>query len=337
MNVLFAGYKNPSFWAVTDYVEMALMEMGHQVSYFDYRSYWIPGRLRDRFRALEDWDCRTLNRRLRSKIDKIRPDLFLVMGGYTLEPETIQAARRAGAIAAAWYADYPLLFEHYLLLAPYYNHFFTSGTDALSRHRDAGNDRGHWLPFACLPNLHCPIPREENELSRYRSEVSFVGSLYPERVRLLEKLTDFKLAIWGPRWDRLPAGHPLHPFVRGGAIRTEEWMKVVSGTEVALNFMGSSGFPIDPKTVTMANSRCFELLGCGAFQLVDAKEDVRKLFVSGRELVWFENDGEIVSLIHHYLKAASERESIARRAREAAERAHTYQHRLSELFEVCGQ
>jgi len=337
MKVLFVGYKNPAFWAVTDYVEVALTGMGHHVLFFDYRSYWVPGRLRDRVGILDDWDRWVLNRRLRSKIHEFRPDVFLVLGGHTLEPETIQAARRAGAIATAWFADYPLLFERYVVLAPHYDRFFASGTDALSRHRRAGNDRGHWLPFACLPDLHRPVSLSWAEQEQYRSDVAFVGSMYPERVALFEKLTEFNLAIWGPGWDRLAAGHPLRPFVRGGAVRTEEWLKIIAGTATAVNFMGSSGFPIDPQMITMANSRCFELLGCGAFQLVDAKEDVQRLFVSGRELVWFEDAGEAVLLIRQYLAETAEREAVARRAREVAERAHTYRHRLSELFEVCGR
>ena len=337
MKVLLVGYKNPAFWAVTDYIEMALIEMGHQVAFFDYRSYGIPGRFRERFQALESWDRRTINQRLRAKIQQFRPDLFLVNGGYTLEPETIHAARRGGAMTANWFADYPLLFERYLILAPHYDHFFTSGTDALARHRQAGNDRGHWLPFACLPDLHRPVPLEKADRERYHSDVTFVGTAYPERIALLEKLTEFNLVVLGPGWGRLSADHPLRPFVRGAAIRTEEWLKVISGTKIAINFMGSSGFPIDPKTVTMANSRCFEFLGCGAFQLVDAKKDVRRLFVSGRELVWFENADDAASLIRHYLKASTERQAIARRAREAAERTHTYRHRLTELIEVCGK
>ena len=84
MKVLLVGYKNPAFWAVTDYVEMALAEMGHQVFFFDYRSFRVPGRLRARVRALDAWDLRALNRRLRSRIGQVGPDIFLVLGGHTL-------------------------------------------------------------------------------------------------------------------------------------------------------------------------------------------------------------------------------------------------------------
>jgi len=101
MRVLFSGYKNPHFQAVTDYIETALKDMGHEVLYFDYRSYSLPGRLRERMAFLENWDRRRLNGRLIEAARAFRPDLFLVCGGYTIEPRTVAAIRRSGAVCAA--------------------------------------------------------------------------------------------------------------------------------------------------------------------------------------------------------------------------------------------
>ena len=43
----------------------------------------------------------------------------------------------------------------------------------------------------------------------------------------------------------------------------------------------------------------------------------------------------VLGLRAHHLAKRPGREAVARRAREAAGRALTYRHRLSELFEVC--
>lgn len=338
MKILFVGYKNPSFWAVTDYIEIALKEMGHDVLYLDYRSYLLPGRVRDRVPLLERWDLDRINRRIRSTLWEFRPELFLVAGGYNLQHATVHEARRAGAVSAVWFADYPLFFERYLQLAPHYDRFFTSGTDALEKHTAAGNVRGHWLPFACLPDLHRRVELAQDERETYESDVAFIGAPYPERIHLMNLLIPFKPAIWGPGWkERLPAGHPLLPFIRGGSLRTDQWIRAISGCKIAMNYMGSSGFQLDPKEEKMANSRVFELLGCEAFQIVDNKEDVLRLFASGRELVCFEAQEEVPEIIGHYLKHAQEREAIAHRARESAVQSHTYHQRLADLIRICGK
>ena len=108
MKILFAGYRNPSFWAVSDYIEMALGQMGHHVEFFDYRRFLLPGRLRDRLPALHRWDLRRLNASLESSISAFKPRLFLVAGGYTVDPRPVLMARRSGAVTAAWYLIIPI-------------------------------------------------------------------------------------------------------------------------------------------------------------------------------------------------------------------------------------
>ena len=323
------------YWTITEYMEMAFRDLGHQLEFFDYRSFMIPGRLRDRIPAFNAWDLKRINRRLYSKIQEYKPDFFFVIGGYTLEPETIQAARRGGAIAGIWNADYPYLFERYLELGKYYDCFFASGKDALSRCARAGL-QSHWLPFACVPEIHRPVHLSSADEKRFSSDILFFGTPYSERIRLFQKLTEFNLAIWGPGWDRLPVGHSLRPFIRGGPLKTQEWVKAVSGTKIAINYMGSSGFDMDPAKESMANSRVFELLGCGAFQLVDAKEDLKALFRSGSEMVWFTKDEEVVDIARYYLSHPEERKAIGQRAREAALKTHTYRHRVEEMLKVLG-
>ncbi len=335
LKVLFAGYKNPNYRAVTDFIEAGLVELGHDVRFFDYRGFVLPGRARDRFPALERWDRARLNRRLRALARDYRPHLLLVNGGHTLEPETIRAVRETGAKTALWTSDYPLLIDVYVKLAPHYDRYFLSGTDVVEHHRRAGNPDGIFLPFACLPDLHKPVELDDADRRRYRCDVFFAGTAYPERVALLTALAGLgvELAIWGPGFEALPEGHPLRRRVRGSALSTEGFVKAASGCKLAFNFMGN---PMAPQMEELCNSRVFELLGCGACQLVDAKGDVRKLFQNGRELLWFENEAQLLELTRRWLSDDEGRRALGRRAREAALAQHTYRHRLTELIRACG-
>jgi len=335
MKILFVGYKNPHFQAVTDYIEMALLAMGHEVRFADYRGYRLPGRLRDRVAVLQRWDQARINEGIRRAAREFRPELFLVNGGYTLEPETIRCAKDAGAITALWMSDFPALVDVLVRLSAHFDHYFLPGTDAVEYFRAAGRTQGRFLPFACLPELHRPVALERGEVGRFTSDVAFAGTPYPERVVLLEAISKLgvDLAVWGPGWDRLPAGHPVRRHVRGGAIGSADFVKAAAGCKIAFNFMGQ---PCVSPREELCNSRVFELLGCGAFQLVDAKKDVLRLFVSGRELVAFEDERQMLDQIRHYLSHGEQRVEVAKRGREAALAAHTYRHRLTELLHVCG-
>jgi spore maturation protein CgeB len=336
MKIHLVSYKNPAYWTVSDYIEATLKEMGHEVLYSSFRDYLLPGRLRDRFPALQTWDLARVNAAIRRLGDGFKPDLFLAAGGHTLEPETIRAAKSGGAVTVLWTSDYPLNVEKFIALAPHFDHYFLSGTDALEHHRAKGNDRGHFLPFACLPELHRPVELSSADAARFACDVAFAGTPYPERLSLLEavaRIDGVTLGVWGPGWNRLPASSPLKRWVRGGPLDAEDFVKSASACKLAFNHMGN---PMAPQMEEMCNSRVFELLGCGACQLVDAKRDVVKLFQSGRELVAFKNEAELLSQVRRLLADAGEREGLKKRAREAALAKHTYRHRISEILDIAG-
>ena len=76
-------------------------------------------------------------------------------------------------------------------------------------------------PFAAPRRFAFP---EEKEL--YGHDVVFVGSWYPERAALLEKLRDFDLAIWGPGWEMLPESSALRQHLRGAHTSPGQWRKI---------------------------------------------------------------------------------------------------------------
>ena len=56
MKVLFTGYHNPNYPTVTEYIEQALKELGHEIVVLDEGRHLLPGRLRVRSRLLEAMD-----------------------------------------------------------------------------------------------------------------------------------------------------------------------------------------------------------------------------------------------------------------------------------------
>ena len=81
------------------------------------------------------------------------------------------------------------------------------------------------------------------------------------------------------------------------------------------------------------NPRVFEIMGSGAFQLVDANAYLREHFTG--TLAMYEGYDQLRGLVAHYLADPSAREAEAARS-QAAAAPHTFDRRVASLLATCG-
>ncbi|ODS31692.1 MAG: glycosyltransferase [Candidatus Scalindua rubra] len=341
MKILYSGYHNPNFITITEYVERAISQLGYELETYDYRQHIIPYRISERMPFLYRWDMNKLNNGLIKCISRFKPDIFLVNWGGTFYPETIaEIKKRFNVITINWLIDFPGepgVLETAIKVVPSYDYFFAQSTDALEVHEKHGNKGGVWLNAACDPETHKQLELTDEEKKKYGCDVCFVGSMYPERVELLETLTDFDLGIWGPGWKNSDINSPLKKHIRGGSVTPETWVKIYNASKIVINYMGHYGEDIDEDKVYQASPRVFETLACGSFQIVDAKKDVVTLFKSGEHLVCFKEIGEVKELVRYYLNHHQERNEIAQKGYNEALEKHTYVHRVKDLLIAIGK
>jgi len=332
MKVLLSGTLNPRFEALPEYLAAALRRLGNEVTLFDHRDFFLPGRLRSRVAALERFDRSRLNARLLKTVRRLRPDLLIVNQGTVLARSTIDEARALGARCVNWFSDFPAEFETGLEVAPAYDAFFLGSSFAAARHREAGLRRSFWLPFGCDPEQHYPDRERDARSPRHGDvpEVVFVGSHYPERQILLRFLRGLPVGVWGPGWERAADDPHLRPMIRGGALRPGAWRRLYAGCRVALNIHYGSFGPPDASG-GLANTRVFEILGCGAYQVVDRQGDVLRLFRDGEHLVLYSSGEELRARVEEALLDEGRRREVARRGRDEALARHTYAHRAGVL------
>jgi len=219
--------------------------------------------------------------------------------------------------------------------APFYDHVFCQGSEAVEIMERAGLARVRWLPVGCDPSRHRAVSLSPEEKEQYGHDVVFVGSWYPERAALFERLCEFDLAIWGPGWEMLPERSALRRHLRGAHTSPGEWRKIYSASRIVLatHYHDPSGrYP-----VYQASPRVFEALACGAFVLSDRQRDVLALFRDGEHLASFSDGDDLAVKVRYYLEHPGERQAIARKGREEALSRHTYVHRLRELLAVAGE
>lgn len=341
MKILYSGHHNPNFITITEYVERAVLQLGHELETYDYRQHIIPYRISEKLPFLYRWDMNRLNNGLIKLVNHFRPDIFLVNWGGTFYPETIAEIKKRFNVATInWLIDFPGgpgVLETAIKAVPAYDYFFAQSTDALEVHDKHGNQGGMWLNAACDPDIHKPVKLTDEEKGKFGSDICFVGSMYPERVELFETLTDYDLGIWGPGWDKLDIHSPLKKHIRGGSVTPDTWVRIYSASKIVINYMGHYGEDIDEDKIYQASPRVFETLGCGSFQLVDGKKDVLTLFKSGEHLVCFKKIGEAGKLVEYYLHHPRQRNEIAQKGREEVLAKHTYVHRIEELLKAIGK
>ncbi|SHN57839.1 CgeB family protein [Desulfovibrio litoralis] len=81
------------------------------------------------------------------------------------------------------------------------------------------------------------------------------------------------------------------------------------------------------------NQRVFDVPATGAFLITDWREQVDKLFEPKKEIICYNEQGEIKELIKYYLNKPNERKKIALAARKRILAEHTYEHRVQQIIE----
>lgn len=334
MKILFSGHHNPHFFTITEYLEKAIGILGHELFVFEDRQHTIPGRIRKMIPFLDRMDLKFINQRMLALVASTKPDMAVVTGGHRISSETVIKMVKQGVVTVLWTIDPPLHFQPIIEGAPFYDHIFCQGTEAIELLDNAGIKGAQWLPMACYPDYHHPVECSFSDREKYGSDVVFVGSYYPERAALFEKMVDLGLAIWGPGWDGLDRVSPLHRCIRGAHTTPAEWLKIYSASKIIL-----ATHYHDPQNrfpVYQASPRVFESLACRAFVLCDDQRDVFSLFQDGEDLVRFFDASDLMNKAKHYLAHPAERNEIAGRGNRNVLKNHTYIHRVKELLSKIG-
>jgi spore maturation protein CgeB len=333
MKILFSGYHNPHFLTVTEYMENAIKALGHDLVVFDDRQHIIPGRLRQRIPWLHQLDLQRINEKIVKLAFKRRSDVTIVTGGHRIDGKAVERLNENGICTVLWTIDAPRDFQPIIDSAPLYKYVFCQGSEAVELLEAADIKGARWLPMACDPELHHPLELSEEERHQYGSDIVFVGSYYPSRAALLERLIGFDLGIWGPGWEQLERGSGLRSYIKAPHTKPSEWLKIYSASKIVLATHYQD--PEKAFPVYQASPRIFEALACGAFVISDDQKDVFSLFREGEHLGRFMDPEDLVAKIIYYLDNPLEREEIACRGRTEVLNNHTYLQRIEKLLSIA--
>ncbi|MDD2850968.1 MAG: glycosyltransferase [Desulfuromonadaceae bacterium] len=231
-----------------------------------------------------------------------QPDLYIwveSVGGH--EPINLSALR---CPKICYLIDSHLNLEHQLLWSRQFDYIFIAQREYLSSFRQI-NQRSYWLPLGCDPEIHGSKSIEK------LYDVGFVGALAfnPRRQQLLDKL-----------------GEGVNLY-RARCFWTE-MTGVFAASKIVFNTFARNDL----------NMRFFEALCSGSMLLSDRAvgSGQEELFHDGEDYACY-SDATLIETARFYLENDELREMIADRGRAVVLNAHTYLHRMEDMFSiVCG-
>ena len=144
------------------------------------------------------------------------------------------------------------------------------------------------VPWACDPDFHRKLVIDK------RYEVSFIGTAYPERRRIIRRLGEVE--VFGDYWRGY--GKRKHVSVYG-----EKYVRTINESTINLNLQAKISVNADAPTM-----RTFEVAGCGGFQISDYMPSLKRYFPM---MPTFTDVNELKELLKYYLNNGVERDEIA--------------------------
>lgn len=311
----------------------ALRELGHHVdtvaldhrfTALDHSSLSPWWGVLERRSGLRDLQARRAGRRLVAAARRQKPDIILIDSGYQLQADDMHALRELGIPVVTWLLDDPLRqgWTSIIETFPLYDCIFTFDPAYVQPYRSAGARRAVYLPCACDADIYHPIEPPPD----HRYDLAFVGTLTRARSLMLPRLTGFNLNVWTwkPRGS-LPPALGRSPAYRGKAFG-EDINRIYNESRVVLNFHHE-------QSLEGTNMRTFEASAAGAFQLVDHRAEIDRLFPGG-EIVTFRSFDELSTKARYFIDHPAERRERAAAAAARVREGHTFRHRFLEMVKT---
>lgn len=267
-------------------------------------------------------------------VEKLSPDIVLVMKAAPLSAKTVKKCDAIGAKRVMWAYDsareYPIISK----TASEYDLIYTYEPDNLEMLSELGDAK--YLPMGYDPRLYSPA-----EASNSREmDISFVGSLRDTPIRketirhVARELPDRTVGVWTDtiHWYshrrlndlRFTMGRPNIRLARR-TVDHAEINEIYNRSKVCLNVH-------HPQSVGALNPRSFEILGSGGLLLTDRRMDDLEGIENGKAYVYYSSREELVEKLRRILDEDGFLRGVAENGHRAALNAHTFEHRARSML-----
>lgn len=286
------------------------------------------GKVVQEFLQPEVW-LRKMNRELIISVKEIMPDLVLVVGGSKVlygSLVTIKILCPNAKLAWIWPDTPANLNLHNKSYAQILDLSATYSQNAVPLFNKLGFANVRWIPLAGDPSMHF---KACNENGNFERDISFVGMWRPERERTLKLICEnfghLKIEIYGKNWKRNTKNKLVLSKWRGEALFTKELANYFNSSRININIIDDTNFPA-------ANMRFFEIPTAGGLQLCSSCPEMSEQFRNRQEVVYFENEDQLVNEIKWVLNEPTVANEIRKAGQSKLLADHTYVKRLEQIL-----
>jgi spore maturation protein CgeB len=289
MKIMIVGKKKA--YNAEYFYEKAFQGLGHDVELVDSYtrvSHELFRRIMHTRTDIFDFslDRYWINAHLAAITESYDPDAIIFFKGEFVSSGTLEKLSESRKI----YMFYPDTFKFKPLLRDRLGYFRTLFTASNNRefYHQMGARNIVTVPWACDPDFHRKLGIDK------RYKVTFIGTAYPERRRIIRRLGE--VDVFGDYWNGY--GKRKHGNVYG-----EKYVRTINESTINLNLQAKISVNADAPTM-----RTFEIAGCGGFQISDYMPSLKRYFPM---MPTFTDVKELRDQIEYYLNNLEEREEIA--------------------------
>lgn len=267
------------------------------------------------------------NRRLIIKALAFKPDVIVVLKGETISRETLLTLRGHKIPVVSWWVDDPFRFPAVIRNFELFDMVYMFDKASIADLNAMGIKHVMYLPCGFDPTIFYPQLIAPSDYPLLNCTVGFVAVFYPERAELLSQMKGIDVGIWGSGWAAAKTLGELSPGAwRGQRITAADAAKIYAIAKICPNIHHSQ------TRYGGLNTRTFEILAAGGFELVDNVPGLEEHFDVGREIVAYSSPVHFRELTEYYLSHPTERKAISERGQARVMRDHTYTHRLATIL-----
>jgi len=315
----------------TEIIADTLMQSGHPVEYCFHnhkrtgdRLALLGSRLLSNVDRRSAW-ARRYRKQLYRQLDRFRPDVLFSIQG-KVDAETVNRLREKSPQLRVifWWGDIltDQALESIKRAAGFSERILVSYKGSYEKLKPVYPDQLLYFPFGVSERFHRP-ELSASDRERFTADVSFVGTCYPERCKLIRYLNgrlDTPVQVWGRGWRH------CRGISRKGPLSLQDSLKVHACSRISLNLHHGA-------TDNGFNMKFYEIPAAGGFQICDwqAAMDETQLgmqTISCRDLPGF------AEKTRYYLAHEQARRQIAAMASQTVYATTGYRESLARLFSL---
>lgn len=347
--LIYPGHQTSTIDVATGY-EQALMRLGHQVKAYDYHNALTFYRM-----AFASWVKANPGAKMHKNADFVlasehvaiealdfAPDVVLIVTGTALHRRAFELLHCLSLPLALLLTESPYSDEvqSVIMTKGHISVAFANDQSSVIPLTEASGVKTVYLPHSYNPDVH----RIRGAIRGYETDVFFHGTMFPERVEMLEPLLDlpYDVHVGGPdpsftiegltdeevedaldeHGEHYIDNHEMSYYYNGTNIAVNNHRTFIGVLDGERHISNGAAYSIGPRT--------YEIAACGAFQLCDdTRPELQEVF--GDSVAVYSDRDDLIQKICYFLNHEDERQEMAQNAFERV-RDCTFERRAEQIL-----